>query len=137
MRGWVRERPACAYAWMQANTISLTLAVALGAAALAITATLENVDQDTRIRAVERSPCVEHPAGRECAAIRAKVAEAEPLRGPCTSYQRVTGERGRNCPQRFVGGTPSEVQITPKFGVEADSPPPANPHIPRSIIPAG
>ena len=48
------------------------------------------------------NPCGADPAGQKCAEQRQAVARAEPIRNPCTSYQRVTGSRGRNCRRFFV-----------------------------------
>lgn len=41
----------------------------------------------------------------ECAAVRRAIARREPLANPCTSYQRVTGTKGRNCSREYVGAS--------------------------------
>jgi hypothetical protein len=51
---------------------------------------------------VEGQPCTTNPSGAECAEVRLDVAKAEPIRNPCTSFQRVTSRRGRNCDQFYV-----------------------------------
>ncbi len=54
-------------------------------------------------------------AARECAGLRAQIARSEPIKNPCTSFQRVTGQRGRNCHRFYVspvrrGGAESLVE---------------------------
>jgi hypothetical protein len=87
--------------WRDCSVGGLTL-IAIAALGLAVWAAVVNERQGDQITRVERTPCVEAPAGEACAVMRAEVAKAEPLRGPCTSYQRVTGVRGRNCAHFFV-----------------------------------
>lgn len=85
------------------------------------------VQTEKRVTKVEHSACAqatEHPndvaAFRECSLIRASTNRREPIRNPCISYERVTGEKGRNCPQKFTA-KPPEVTVTPVAPASADT----------------
>lgn len=138
-------------------------AAAVLALAFAVWAVTVNFFQDTRIVKIERSPCSAHPAGKECASIRAAVALKEPIRNPCISFERVTGNKGENCPghllddRRAVSGAPGGDALQPGStghqqpgprgggqgksdhrGVEQPtSAPPASPAAPPSPAPTG
>jgi hypothetical protein len=97
----MKRRANAAYHWIESNPatailvcsglsalVAITLTAALG---LYSTSTFEG-----------KTACGRDANSKACADLRLEVAEAEPLRNPCTSYQRVTGERGRNCERRFV-----------------------------------
>jgi len=99
-----------------------SLFLAFVAIAGATWAVVVNGRQDTQLTRIEQSACAEDPAGRKCAELRAEIAEAEPLRNPCISHQRVEGTKGRNCPRFYISSpNPSEVQASPKFGSPSGS----------------
>ena len=102
-----------AYLWMRANPVTLTLLVAAAAVAISINAERRNDDQGRDITKIQKTPCNENPDGKKCADLRLKVAKAEPLRNPCTSYQRVTSRRGKNC-ERFYVVPGRELQANSK-----------------------
>lgn len=72
---------------------------------------LVNQGQDTTIRNVhndvtrfEKSACAKDPTrpSAKCEEIRQALARNESIVGACIQHQRVTGEKGRNCPRLFV-----------------------------------
>lgn len=101
------------YEWMRGNPVSLALMVAVAAVAISLNAERRNDDQDVKVTNVTRkveSACtrayesdgLDEKSGRECSELGAEIAKGEPLRTPCTSYQRVTSRRGLNCPRFYV-----------------------------------
>ena len=119
------------YRRAQDHAAAFTLAAfALGCVGtfFAVQAFLVNRDQGrdiNRITRVQKTACNKNPASRKCAEQRQAVARAEPIKNPCISYQRVTGEQGRNCHRRFVNperGGAAEPVDQPGF---EDSPVPA------------
>lgn len=103
----------------------------LGVAALGVAVGI-TFFSTTEARRVASSPCVQEPASPECAVDRQAVAEAEPIKNPCISYQRVTSRVGRNCPG-FVfdrtpgGGDASQPASNPTAGQRAEPGLPGSP----------
>lgn len=97
--------------------------IAILALGIALWAVVVNGQQSRDITKIQRTPCAAHPAGRACAKLRQRVARAEPIKGPCISYQRVTGSEGANCPRHFLEHRKGVVAQTPHTAPQPASPP--------------
>jgi hypothetical protein len=85
---------------LKAVTAGVIIALTVGVLTI-----FQNRGQDaaiTNVTRIQKTPCNRDPAGKACARLRQAVAKAEPIENPCTSYQRVTGRRGKNCPRFYV-----------------------------------
>lgn len=118
----------------------VTTAIAVVACIALIAAVGSNVwnwGQDKNITNVhnevtrfEKSACAKDPThpSEECEEIRRKVDRYESIVGACIIHQRVTGEKGRNCPRLFVDianeGAPESrpSDVSPRGGDASQSP---------------
>jgi hypothetical protein len=117
---------------VKAVTAGVMLSLAMAVAGLVLGAVNSN-----QITKIQKTPCNAHPAGKECAGLRQRVAQAEPIRNPCTSYQRVTGSRGRNCGQFYVDPHRHGASESPGGGdAQQPSSTAHQPHGPRGGGPA-
>jgi hypothetical protein len=85
--------------------------LALIAAAVSFALSLKT---ETRVTNFEKSACAKNTTDPtpECEEIRQEIAKHEGIKGPCILHQRVTGERGRNCPQFFVSRSQLQASST-------------------------
>lgn len=101
MKQQVKQRANSAYRWMEGNPATAIL-VSAGVSALLTLGLILGLGLYSSKTFATKSACTRNPAGKECAEIRQAVARAEPIAGPCISFQRVTNQRGKNCPEQFV-----------------------------------
>lgn len=84
------------------KAVTAGVIVALTVGVLTIVQNRGQDQQITKVTRIQQTPCNRAPAGEACARVRQAVAAAEPLENPCTSYQRVTGKRGKNCDRFYI-----------------------------------
>lgn len=106
----VKHRANAAYWWMSANPATAILVSAGVSAALTIALFL-GLGLYSQSTFVAKTACSQDPSSAECAELRQAIARAEPIKGPCISYQRVTDQRGKNCPQQFVDQEKNRVRL--------------------------
>jgi hypothetical protein len=59
-------------------------------------------DDITNIQKTQKTQCTLHPAGKACTKIKERIAFTGSLKNMCIEHQRVTGTKGRNCPQFYI-----------------------------------
>jgi hypothetical protein len=97
----VKRRANTAYRWMEGNPATAIL-VCSGLSAMLTVAAITALGLYSTSTFEGKTACGRDASGPECAKLRQEVARAEPITNPCISYQRVTSEKGRNCPKQFV-----------------------------------
>lgn len=107
--------PAFARTLKRLRLASYGLAAAIIlAAGLGLWAVVVNSEQATQITKIQKTPCTLDPEGNACTTIKERIARHGSLKNPCIEHQRVTGTKGRNCPQFYVSPSQREVQISSK-----------------------
>jgi hypothetical protein len=112
---------------LRAASYGLAAAIVL-AAALGLWAVVVNSEQATQITKIQKTPCTLAAAGKACTTIKERIARHGSLKNPCIEHQRVTGAKGRNCPQFYVSPSQRQPQESANRVQTSDQTQPGGPH---------